>query len=527
MSFLKEFRLSMNDFYRGNFTLGSRMFLIGIALIYLIAFVSLWLQIEGLFGSEGIMPFERYFERLFKQDTPAAYILRYPSLLWLDHFLKLGNSFLHILCGMGSLLSILALFNYWRGYSLFLCWIFYLSLVVLGSPFLSFQWDNLLLESGFLSIWLAGFKRTDQKPSPFILFTVYLLLFRLMFFSGYVKLASNDPVWWNLSALLLHFETQPLPHALSWYFHQIPPILLKIATALMFFIELVVPFFIFMGRRLRHSAGILFMVFMLVIILSGNYTFFNFLTVVLCLSLFDNEFYRRWLVVLPTRFLKKGNFSLPGKTWSIIQKAICLLIVTLALITEGRRWLPMSQYPVISNIYSFLRPFRSVNTYGLFADMTTTRPEVIFEISADGDNWQELQFKWKPVALDARPRFVQPHQPRLDWQLWFAGLFYERVLALFWQQTGRAPASYDEIHRFIYQRYRQVYSRHVWVHNFMEGILNKSPSVLNLTAHENWPDKPFYCRAWLFDYHFTQIGENTWWQRENKRVLFPQLNNSK
>ena len=527
MSFLKEFRLSMNDFYRGNFTLGSRMFLTGIALIYLIAFVSLWLQIEGLFGSEGIMPFERYFERLFKQDTPAAYILRYPSLLWLDHFLKLGNSFLHILCGMGSLLSILALFNYWRGYSLFLCWIFYLSLVVLGSPFLSFQWDNLLLESGFLSIWLAGFKRTDQKPSPFILFTVYLLLFRLMFFSGYVKLASNDPVWWNLSALLLHFETQPLPHALSWYFHQIPPILLKIATALMFFIELVVPFFIFMGRRLRHSAGILFMVFMLVIILSGNYTFFNFLTVVLCLSLFDNKFYRRWLVVLPTRFLKKGNFSLPGKTWSIIQKAICLLIVTLVLITEGRRWLPMSQYPVISNIYSFLRPFRSVNTYGLFADMTTTRPEVIFEISADGDNWQELQFKWKPVALDARPRFVQPHQPRLDWQLWFAGLFYERVLALFWQQTGRAPASYDEIHRFIYQRYRQVYSRHVWVHNFMEGILNKSPSVLNLTAHENWPDKPFYCRAWLFDYHFTQIGENTWWQRENKRVLFPQLNNSK
>ena len=527
MSFLGELRLSMKSFYKGNFTLGSRMFLTGIALIYLIAFVSLWLQIEGLFGSEGIMPMERFFERLSKQENTVAYILRYPSLLWLDHFLKLGNNFLHILCGMGSLLSILALFNYWRGYSLSLCWLFYLSLVVLGSPFLSFQWDNLLLESGFLAIWLAGFKRRDQKPSHFILFTVYLLLFRLMFFSGYVKLASNDPVWWNLSALLLHFETQPLPHALSWYFHQIPPILLKIATALMFFIELVVPFFIFMGRRLRHSAGILFMVFMLVIILSGNYTFFNFLTVVLCLSLFDNEFYRRWLVVLPMRFLKKGNLSLLGKTWGIIQKVICLLMVTLAFITECRRWPPISQFPVISNLNSFVRPFRSVNTYGLFANMTTSRPEVIFEISADGDNWEELKFKWKPVALDARPRFVQPHQPRLDWQLWFAGLFYERVLGLFWQNFNREPESYDEIHRFIFQRYRQVYSRHLWVHNFMEEILNKSPAVLKLTSHEDWPDKPFYLRAWLFDYNFTRIGENAWWKRKNKRLLFHEIGNSK
>ena len=124
MSFLEELRLYMKAFYKGNFTLGSRMFLIGIALIYLIAFSSLWLQIEGLFGSEGIMPFERYFEHLSNQDTPVSYILRHPSLLWLDHFLKLGDSFLHIFCGMGSLLSIMALFNYWRGYSLFLCWLF-------------------------------------------------------------------------------------------------------------------------------------------------------------------------------------------------------------------------------------------------------------------------------------------------------------------------------------------------------------------------------------------------------------------
>ena len=129
MSLLEELKLYIKAFYKGSFTLGSRMFLIGIALIYLIAFSSLWLQIEGLFGSEGIMPMERFFERLSNQDTPVSYILRHPSLLWLDHFLKLGDNFLHILCGMGSLLSIMALFNYWRGYSLLLCWL--LSLLAL------------------------------------------------------------------------------------------------------------------------------------------------------------------------------------------------------------------------------------------------------------------------------------------------------------------------------------------------------------------------------------------------------------
>ena len=516
----------MKNFLRDDFTIGSRLFLTGIGLVYLIAFISLWLQVEGLFGSEGIMPVERYFDRLAGQENPWSYILRYPSLLWLDHFLHLGNTTLHIICGTGLICSLLALFNFYRGISLFLCWLLYLSLVTLGSPFLSFQWDNLLLESGFLAIWLAGFKRRDQQLSPFILFLLYLLLFRLMFFSGYVKLASNDPVWWNLTALGLHFETQPLPHFLSWYFHQLPTIILKVSTAIMFFIELIAPLFIFLARRLRHAAGILFIAFMLLISASGNYTFFNLLTIVLCLLLFDDRCYRR---CLPFTFLQKQNYSTTGNYTKHILKIVCIVMVASAIITEGRRWLPLSQYPVISLVYSLVRPFRSVNTYGLFADMTTSRTEIIFEISSDGANWQELQFKWKPVELDAFPGWVQPHQPRLDWQLWFAGLYYQRVLPLFQQQFDRVPESYDEIHRFIYQRYRRIYYRHVWVHNFMEGILQKHQSVMNLTAHENWPEEPFYLRAWLYDYRFTRGNSSTqnydeqgsWWVRDNKRLLFP------
>ena len=165
----------MKNFLRDDFTFGPRLFLIGIGLVYLIAFISLWLQVEGLFGSEGIMPVERYFDRLAGQENLWSYILRYPSLLWLDYFLNLGDSFLHIHCGVGVVLSILALFNWYRGISLLLSWLFYLSLVTLGSPFLSFQWDNLLLETGFLAIWLSGFRRRDQKPSPFILLITFCI----------------------------------------------------------------------------------------------------------------------------------------------------------------------------------------------------------------------------------------------------------------------------------------------------------------------------------------------------------------
>ena len=513
--------MQVKNLPRDNFTIGSRLFLSGIALVYLIAFASLWLQVEGLFGSEGIMPIERYFDRLDSQENHWSYILHYPSLLWLDHFLKLGNTALHLICGTGLICSLLALFNFYRGISLLLCWLLYLSLVTLGSPFLSFQWDNLLLESGFLAIWLAGFRRQDQQLSSFILFLLYLLLFRLMFFSGYVKLASNDPVWWNLTALSLHFETQPLPHALSWYFHQLPIWFLKVSTAIMFFIELVVPFFIFLGPRLRHTAGILFIGFMVMITLSGNYTFFNLLTIVLCLPLFDNSLYKLRLPGGWLTFLQKQNYSIPGKYTGLIQKVICGVMVTLVLITEGHRWFPFGQYPVVSQVYSFVRPFRSVNTYGLFSVMTKTRPEIIFELSTDGKDWEELKFKWKPVRLNETPGLIQPHQPRLDWQLWFAGLYYEQVLNVFQGMYGRIPESYDEIHHFIYGNLRQTYHQHVWVHKLMESILYESPPVLKLISTEEWPTGRTTIRAWLYDYRFTRNNSSNWWVRNNKRLLFP------
>ena len=506
------------------FTIGTQIFLYGISATYFIAFISLWLQIEGLFGLDGIMPVQQYFESISKQENILSFILNYPSIIWLDQFFNLGNNMLHLICLLGCLSSIISMVNYYRGYSLILCWILYLSLTVMGSPFLNFQWDILLLESGFLSIFLAGFSKRNLHPSPYILFLLYLLLFRIMFFSGYVKLASNDPVWWNLSALSIHFETQPLPHAISWYFHQLPGIILKIGTAIMFIIELLMPFFIFTGRRLRHIAGISFIIFMLVIGISGNYTFFNLLTIIICIPLFDNQFFKFIFPFKLIESLKKINLHHIKKYTRISQKSVFAIMLVLIIIFEGSRWLPMRQYPFISSLYQVVQPFRLVNNYGLFANMTTKRPEIIFEISTDGNEWEEIQFKWKPVNLGSIPGFVQPHQPRLDWQLWFASLYYERVLNIFNQQYKREPKSYNEINYFIYNNFRQAYYRHVWVHNFMMKILEKKSSVINLLADYDLPEGEFYLQAWLYDYNFTNFGDENWWKRSHKRLLFPPFN---
>jgi hypothetical protein len=176
---------------------------------------------------------------------------------------------------------------------------------------------------------------------------------------------------------------------------------------------------------------------------------------------------------------------------------------------------------VVSQVYSFVRPFRSVNTYGLFSVMTKTRPEIIFELSTDGKDWEELKFKWKPVRLNETPGWIQPHQPRLDWQLWFAGLYYEQVLNVFQGMYGRIPESYDEIHHFIYGNLRQTYHQHVWVHKLMESILYESPPVLKLISTEEWPTGRTTIRAWLYDYRFTRNNSTNWWVRNNKRLLFP------
>ncbi len=478
------------------------IFLRMLGVIYLIAFVSLWTQINGLVGSHGIIPAQDFLQVVREQIGLERYWLL-PTLTWFNA----SDVFLQILCGGGAFLSLLLILNLAPAAVLFLLWAFYLSLAIICREFLSFQWDALLLEIGFLAIFFAPLQLrprlySKSPPSLIVLWLLRLLLFKLIFSSGVVKLVSGDPTWRDFTALTYHYETQPLPTWISWYVDQLPLWFQKASVALMFAIELVIPFLIFAPRRLRFFGCGAIVAFQLLIMATGNYCFFNLLTIALCILLLDD---RAW----PTRFREKvlgsqkhnQSYTVTlynSRRWpklvTLPIAAIILLITTVQFFNMFRVHL---DWPTpIPTLVRIVAPFRSVNSYGLFAVMTTSRPEIIVEGSQDGETWLPYEFKYKPGDLKERPHFVEPLQPRLDWQMWFAAL--------------------------------SSYENNPWFINFCIRLLQGLPEVLSLLKTNPFPDKPpRYIRAVVYDYQFTDFPtkreEGTWWQREFKGLYCPIL----
>ena len=467
------------------------LFLRGLGCIYLIAFLSLWVQIHGLVGSNGILPADQFLSLVHQQLGVEGYYF-VPTLFWLNP----SDIFLHFLCAGGVLLSLVLIVGFFPTFTLAGLWVFYLSLVTVGQAFLSFQWDVLLLEAGFLAIFFAPLQIRDtlsraSQPSTAFLWLLRWLLFRLMFASGYVKLAS-DEVWRNLTALNFHYETQPLPTSLGWYAHQFPEWFQKVSVIGMFAAELVVPFLIFAPRRLRTAGCIGLVGLQMLIILTGNYCFFNLLAIALCLLLIDDV---AWKGLLTKRFMPAIRFiEQPLHRYRRISIAVvATLLFLLSGIRFGGQLFRETRFPDVA----WIAPFRSVNTYGLFADMTESRPEIIVEGSNDRITWQTYQFRWKPGDLTAAPKWVAPHQPRLDWQMWFAAL-------------------------------QGSYQRTPWFLNFMGALLQGKPKVLQLLADNPFPDTPpRYIRATLYDYRFTDLAtkrsKGTWWHREWKSIYCPAI----
>jgi lipase maturation factor 1 len=473
------------------------LFLRGLALIYLVAFVSLWVQIEGLLGSWGILPIADFLAAVRQQTGPERYWLL-PTLFWLNT----SDAFLQGLCGLGVVLAVLLMIGILPGPLLCVLWLFYLSLITAGQEFLGFQWDNLLLEAGFLAIFFTPWQlwsrlRQEAPPSRIILWLFYWLLFRLMFSSGLVKLLSGDLAWRGLTALNYHYETQPLPTWTSWYIHQLPVLFQKASVVYMFVVELLAPFLIFAPRRWRLLGCALLVSLQLLIIATGNYGFFNWLSLLLCLLLLDDTFFRRWW---PERWRSQlgveqahPRFTSPlGRYRSYAGLVLALLIVMITGLQMARLVWPLPR--PARQLLSWAAPFRTFNNYGLFAVMTTSRPEIIIEGSNDGETWQAYEFKWKPGDIGYRPRFVAPHQPRLDWQMWFAAL--------------------------------SNYQNNPWLVNFMVRLLEGSPPVLALLKENPFPDAPpHYIRAVVYNYHFTRYGtreeSGAWWQRELKGLYIP------
>jgi len=470
---------------RPSFGTSNLVFLRSLALVFLIFLLSYQHQFAGLNGANGILPAKDFFEAVGNHAGPDAF-WRLPSLVWLSP----GDAAIGWLCGIGILAALAAFAGILQPLCFAVLWITTLSLVTAGQDFYSFQWDALLIETGFLAIFLSPWRLKPNfaacHPPRIARLAAVFLLFKLMFCSGVVKLASGDETWRNLTALDFHFFTQPLPNPAAWFAQQLPPDVLQILCAGMFAVELAVPFLFFLPRIPRTAAALATIALQLGIAATGNYAFFNLLTIALCLLLVDDAAWPRFLrkPAEPAKFLPP---------W--FRRTVCVSLIVLGhvplIFSFGR--LPSVLEPV-GKVYSAIAPWRTVNGYGLFAVMTTTRREIIIQGSEDGHDWKAYGFRYKPGPLDRPPPVVAPYQPRLDWQMWFAAL-------------GRVETT-------------------PWFQSFLFRLLTGEPSVLALLAENPFPEKPpRFIRAISDDYTFTNPSERKktgdWWDAEPAAIYCP------
>jgi lipase maturation factor 1 len=475
---------------RPTYRIANALFLRLLGLCYLAAFISLWVQVDGLIGSRGILPVKDLLDAVRTQLGGERWML-FPTLCWLHP----GDAVLHLLCGGGVLAALLVVLGLVPAPALLACWIFSLSLSVAGQAFLEFQWDLLLLEAGFLGIWLAPLRRwrlgAALEPPPAVRALLCWLLFRLIFSSGFVKLASGDPTWRNLTALDYHYWTQPLPPWTAWFAAQLPLSFHKLSCFVLLAIELVAPFLIVAPRRLRLVSCAAMAGLQALIALTGNYAFFNLLSLALCVLLVDDASFPR---ALRDRAARDPRASLGRWPGLVLAPVLGLVLIVSVMLFSGTLRLRMPWPGAAVSLARATLPFRSVGTYGLFMVMTTSRPEIVVEGSDDGVSWLAYEFRWKPGDTTRRPRFVAPHQPRLDWQMWFAAL--------------------------------GTCEENPWFVAFLDRLLEGSPAVERLLLRNPFPSHPpRYIRAVLYDYRFTDSAARratgAWWRREARGPYCP------
>jgi len=482
---------------RPTYVLSRWLFLRLLGVVYLVAFASLLVQLRGLVGEHGLMPVNEFLARA--QDTYGDGAWRLlPTLLWLDS----TDRGLLIVSAGGMALAALLILDIVPLIVLPALWLLYLSLAVGGQDFLSFQWDGLLLETGLLAAlwapagWFPSLRLEVRQPSPVVQWLLWLLLFKLMFLSGATKLLSGDPTWRNLTALDVYFETQPLPPWTAWFVHQLSTPVHAVATALVFVVEMGLPLVVFVPARFRWvrlAGAALIIGFQLTIAATGNYGFFNLLTILLCVPLLDDRLLRPVVQLRLTAPQPESPFR---RTVVGVAAAVILCLSALSFVRELVYTLPGAgpgAMPLWSEqLLGAFAPFRSVNGYGLFRVMTTERPEIIVEGSADGTVWKPYEFRWKPGDPERRPRFVAPYQPRLDWQMWFAAL--------------------DPI------------GNRALLEGLVQRLLDGSPDVLGLLGSNPFPDRPpKFLRLMYFRYFFsspeTRAATGAWWSREPRGSL--------
>jgi hypothetical protein len=451
-----------------------------------------------LIGSRGIAPAAELLESARAQLGGDAWS-DLPSMLWLGS----SDLAIHLLCYVGIAAASLLALGIAPRVAALVAWASYLSFVTVGNVFLGYQWDALLLETGLLAIVYApgcwGASWGDARPpSQWMLWLLRWLLFRVVFTSGVVKLASHDPTWANRTALDYHYWTQPLPHAVAWFVAQWPEGFQRGSVTLMFAVELGLVWLVFAPRRLRFVAAAAIAALMALITATGNYGFFTVLTATLCVTLLDDRALRSWI---PRRFRREHGSTTRKRTRSpwrtTAMTAFALFVLAITASTTARRMRLLRSVPgALESTVDAVAPFESFNTYGLFAVMTTQRPEIIVEGSDDGREWRAYEFRWKPGTLERAPGFAFVHMPRLDWQMWFAAL-------------GEWPGNR-------------------WYLSFVQRLLEGSDVVTAQLAFNPFPTHaPRYIRSTVYRYTFTtseqRAATHAWWKRERVGEYCPTL----
>ena len=467
------------------------LFLRGLGVIYLIAFLSYGTQLRGLIGSRGILPANMYLKAIKAEIGKRAY-LDVPTLAWLNS----SDLSLQIQWILGAGLAVLLILGIQATPVLVLLWLLYLSLVNVGQVFMGYQWDALLLETGFLAVFLAPPAVAPGQPffapAALSVFLLRWLVFRFLWMSGIAKLASGDPTWRDLTAMTFHYHTQPLPTPPAWWMDKLPAGFQKMATLFTLFAELVVPLLFWAPPPVRYAAAALSLALQILILLTGNFGFFNWLTILLCIPLFDDGLIRQLIPSFAA--VAPGQGGPAG--WPVwILAVVALVEVGVGLLMLALRfWRGDRLLSLFRPVFTVSSAFRLVNSYGLFASMTTVRPEIILEGSDDRQTWRSYEFKYKAGDPKRGLRWVAPFHPRIDWQMWFAAL--------------------------------GSYAQSPWFIHFVERLLQGTPEVIDLLAVNPFPQKPpRYLRAYLYDYQFTSREERAAsgnvWKRERLGLYLP------
>ena len=461
-------------------------FLRALGAIYFVAFLVTANQAIPLLGSDGILPIELYFERI------DATWWELPTLFWLSQ----SDAYMALLAWAGVLLSVVVALGRANAILMGVLWLLYLSFVNVGQIFYGYGWEMMMVEVGFLAIFLCPPFRWSafperSPPAPQVVWLLRWLVFRVMFGAGLIKLR-GDPCWDDLTCLMYHYETQPIPNPLSWYLHQAPEWFHRAGVVWNHVVELVVPWFVFGPRRLRHAAGVLLIAFQATLIASGNLSFLNWLTIVACLGCFDDTFWRR---LVPTSWYEYTRGLSEEAKPSIVRRAVSWTLVAGVAVLSFNPVLNMISPDQAMN-RSFSN-FRLVNTYGAFGGVTRTRYEVVVqgtreETIDEETEWTSYRFPCKPGPVDRDPCLVTPYHYRLDWQMWFAAM---------------SPDA----------------ERHPWFLGFVYRLLEGHRGLAGLLEDNPFPQRPpTHIRAVRYKYEFTDARDGArWWRRRRVGIFLP------